>query len=44
MNKDDLVILTGKGNEKYQEINGQKFPFDEGKIVKEALKFKEENK
>ena len=37
MNKRDLVILAGKGHETYQEINKQKFPFDERVIVKEIL-------
>ena len=36
----DIVILAGKGHETYQEINGQKFDFDERKIVKEILKNK----
>lgn len=37
MNKRDIVILAGKGHEVYQEINGEKKPFDERKIVKEIL-------
>lgn len=37
MGKRDLVILAGKGHETYQEINGEKFPFDEREIVKEIL-------
>ena len=37
MNKRDIVILAGKGHETYQEINGEKFPFDERVIVKEIL-------
>lgn len=32
----DLVVLAGKGHETYQEINGQRFPFDEREIVREA--------
>lgn len=36
----DIVILAGKGHETYQEINGQKFDFDEREIVKEILKNK----
>lgn len=36
----DIVILAGKGHETYQEINGQKFDFDERIIVKEILKNK----
>ena len=41
MNKIDILVLAGKGHETYQEINGQKIPFDERIIVKEIL---EENK
>lgn len=37
MGKRDLVILAGKGHEIYQEIKGEKFPFDERVIVKEIL-------
>lgn len=37
MNKRDIVILAGKGHEVYQEINGEKRPFDERQIVKEIL-------
>ena len=35
--KRDIVILAGKGHETYQEINGEKHPFDERIIVKEIL-------
>ena len=37
LNKRDIVILAGKGHEVYQEINGEKRPFDERQIVKEIL-------
>ena len=37
MNKRDLVILAGKGHEVYQEINGEKFDFDERVIVREIV-------
>lgn len=33
----DVVILAGKGDETYQEINGVKRPFNEKKIVQEIL-------
>lgn len=33
----DVVILAGKGDETYQEINGVKRAFDEKKIVQEIL-------
>ena len=41
--KTDIVILAGKGHEPYQEINGEKYPFDERIIVKEIIQ-KLENK
>ena len=37
MNKRDIVILAGKGHEVYQEINGEKFPYDEREIIKNIL-------
>ena len=37
MGKRDLVILAGKGHEIYQEIKGEKSPFDERVILKEIL-------
>ena len=33
----DIIVLAGKGHEPYQEINGEKFPYDERKIVKEII-------
>ena len=39
--KNDIVILAGKGHETYQEINGEKFPFDERKIIKEIIENEE---
>ena len=36
-NKDDVVILAGKGHEPYQEINHVKYPFDERIIVNEII-------
>ena len=35
--KDDVVLLAGKGHEPYQEINGVRHPFDEKAIVHEIL-------
>ena len=36
-NKIDIVVIAGKGHELYQEINGEKIPFNERKIVKEII-------
>lgn len=36
-NKKDMVLICGKGHELTQEINGEKYPFDEREIVKEIL-------
>lgn len=35
--KDDIIVLAGKGHEYYQDINGVKYPFDEKVIVAELL-------
>lgn len=34
----DIVLIAGKGHETYQEIKGERFDFDDFKIVKELLK------
>lgn len=34
----DIILLAGKGHEKYQEIKGVKHPFDDLEILKENLK------
>ena len=36
-NKNDIIVLAGKGHEPYQEVNGVKHPFDERIIVKEII-------
>ena len=36
-NKRDIIVLAGKGHEPYQEINGEKFPFDERIIVRDII-------
>ena len=33
----DIILIAGKGHEKYQEINGVKHPFDDKEIVQDAL-------
>ncbi|MBR2744801.1 MAG: UDP-N-acetylmuramoyl-L-alanyl-D-glutamate--2,6-diaminopimelate ligase [Clostridia bacterium] len=43
-NKRDIIVLAGKGHEPYQEINGEKFPFDERIIVNEIIDKLDEKK
>ncbi len=33
----DVILVAGKGHEKYQEINGVRHPFDDKSILKEEL-------
>ena len=33
----DVVLLAGKGHEKYQEVAGGSLPFDDGLVAREAL-------
>lgn len=33
----DILLVAGKGHEKYQEINGHRYPFDDKKVLAEAL-------
>lgn len=35
--KNDIIVLAGKGHETYQEINHIKYPYDERKIIKEII-------
>lgn len=35
--KDDLILIAGKGHEKYQEIRGKKHHFDDAEEVSKAL-------
>ena len=35
--ENDIILLAGKGHEKYQEINGEKFPFDDMEELKQSL-------
>ena len=34
----DIVLIAGKGHENYQEIDGEKIPFDDFKIAKQIFK------
>lgn len=34
----DIILVAGKGHENYQEINGERFPFDDLEILSETLK------
>ena len=38
LNSGDILLVVGKGHETYQEIQGEKIPFDDIKIVKESLR------
>ena len=35
--KNDIILIAGKGHEKYQEVNGEKLPFDDLAIARESL-------
>ena len=34
----DILLVAGKGHEKYQEVKGKRFPFDDVAVLKEHLK------
>jgi UDP-N-acetylmuramoyl-L-alanyl-D-glutamate--2,6-diaminopimelate ligase len=36
-NPNDVILVAGKGHEKYQEIKGEKFPFEDKKILLEVF-------
>ena len=40
-NKEDILLIAGKGHEKYQEIKGVKYDFDDKKILKEMFEMLE---
>ncbi len=35
--KDDILLIAGKGHEKYQEIKGVKYPFDDKQVLTELF-------
>lgn len=35
--KGDIILIAGKGHEKYQEIKGVKYPFDDIRVLNEVL-------
>ena len=38
----DIVLIAGKGHEKYQEIGGRVTPFDDVAVAREALEARRE--
>lgn len=38
---EDIVLIAGKGHEKYQEIKGVKYPFDDKQVLTEMFKLYE---
>jgi len=39
--KEDIILVAGKGHEKYQEIKGVKYHFDDKEVVKEMFRILE---
>src|SRR5262249_33864013 len=39
---EDIVLIAGKGHEKYQEIGGRATPFDDVAVAREALEARRE--
>jgi len=40
-NPEDIILIAGKGHEKYQEIQGVKHPFDDKQVLEEMMKMME---
>ena len=41
-NPGDIILLAGKGHETYQEVQGQRFPFDDKQVLTEMLRLMRE--
>jgi UDP-N-acetylmuramoyl-L-alanyl-D-glutamate--2,6-diaminopimelate ligase len=39
--KEDILLIAGKGHEKYQDIKGVKYDFDDKKILKQMFELLE---
>ncbi len=39
--KEDILLIAGKGHEKYQDIKGVKYDFDDKKVLKEMFELLE---
>ena len=35
---DDIILIAGKGHEKYQEIKGEKYPFDDKEVLMKSCR------
>lgn len=40
-NREDIILVAGKGHEKYQEIKGVKHPFDDKEVLREMFELLE---
>jgi len=38
LDRQDILLVAGKGHETYQEINGIRYPFDDREVVREELR------
>jgi UDP-N-acetylmuramoyl-L-alanyl-D-glutamate--2,6-diaminopimelate ligase len=38
---EDILLIAGKGHERSQEINGQRYPFSDSHVVQEFLQLSE---
>lgn len=39
--EEDIILVAGKGHEKYQDINGIKYPFDDKQVLREMFELLE---